>query len=119
MESERCKNLKKNYTAALQAFKQKKNNSSDSNSPRNRQSKKKPKLSQSPTSTMRNGSSLSRQAAQHDLVGGYGQNLNRNRSLILNNLQFKPDPWSAKKIEILQKDNKDLQMTIKRLEELI
>lgn len=34
---------------------------------------------------------------------------------------FKPktDPWSAKKMEILQKDNKDLQLTIKRLEELI
>ena len=37
----------------------------------------------------------------------------------MKNFQYKPDPWSAKKIEILQKDNKDMQLTIKRLEELI
>ena len=68
---------------------------------------------------LRNSSSISRQVAQQDLLGSYGKNLNRNRSLILNNYQYKPDPWSAKKIEILQKDNKDMQLTIKRLEELI
>jgi hypothetical protein len=49
----------------------------------------------------------------------YNDQLNRDRRLILNNFQYKPDPWSAKKIEILQKDNKDMQLTIKRLEELI
>lgn len=45
--------------------------------------------------------------------------MNRNNSLILNSYQVKADPWSAKKIDILQKDNKDMLLTIKRLEELI
>jgi len=37
----------------------------------------------------------------------------------MSSFKLKTDPWSAKKMEILQKDNKDLQLTIKRLEELI